>query len=272
MKRKPLITFFIAIFIMLTILILFPFNCTYKKSPQEHSLSFIKQLPNTVNLSSLTYNKEDDFLYATQNSPAQLFKITKSGDIMDRAPLPFISDAETIEHIQGNIFAAVDENTSELFFFTVTKDMHISFRNKIQLEKFNKKNRGFEGLAWKADDRMLFVAKERRPSKIFIYQLSPDLLSVKQATIPEELNDIRINDISGLAFNNESLMILSDESRNLLKFNLTEMSFIEMLDLTKGNHSLTSDLPQPEGIVTLSDESIYVASEPDILAKFVPNK
>ncbi|ELK0718717.1 esterase-like activity of phytase, partial [Escherichia coli] len=57
MKRKPLIAFFIAIFIMLTILILFPFNCTYKKSPQEHSLSFIKQLPNTVNLSSLTYNK-----------------------------------------------------------------------------------------------------------------------------------------------------------------------------------------------------------------------
>ncbi|EEX5998118.1 esterase-like activity of phytase, partial [Escherichia coli] len=28
MKRKPLISFFIAIFIMLTILILFPFNCT----------------------------------------------------------------------------------------------------------------------------------------------------------------------------------------------------------------------------------------------------
>ncbi|EFC8569934.1 esterase-like activity of phytase, partial [Escherichia coli] len=34
MKRKPLIAFFIAIFIALTISILFPFNCTYKKSPQ----------------------------------------------------------------------------------------------------------------------------------------------------------------------------------------------------------------------------------------------
>ncbi|EPA7784526.1 TPA: esterase-like activity of phytase, partial [Escherichia coli] len=32
MKRKPSIAFFIAIFIMSTILILFPFNCTYKKS------------------------------------------------------------------------------------------------------------------------------------------------------------------------------------------------------------------------------------------------
>ncbi|EHR8838515.1 YjiK family protein [Shigella flexneri] len=272
MKRKPLIAFFIAMVIPLIIAILFTFNFNYKKSSQENSLSFIKQLPNTVNLSSLTYNKEDDFLYATQNSPAQLLKIARSGDIIDRAPLPFISDAETIEHIQGNIFAAIDEKTSELFFFTVTKDMHISFRNKIQLEIFNKKNRGFEGLAWKADDRMLFVAKERRPGEIFTYQLSPDLLSVKQVTIPEALNDIRVNDISGLDFNNESLMILSDESRKLLKFNLTEMSFVEMLDLTKGNHSLSSDLPQPEGIVTLPDESIYVASEPDILAKFVPNK
>ncbi|HBB2409879.1 TPA: YjiK family protein, partial [Escherichia coli] len=106
----------------------------------------------------------------------------------------------------------------------------------------------------------------------FAYQLSPDLLSAKQVTIPEELNDIHVKDISGLDFNNESLMILSDESRKLLKFNLTEMSFVEMMDLTKGNHSLTSDLLQPEGIVTLPDESIYVASEPDILAKFVPNK
>uniref|UniRef100_UPI001374F745 SdiA-regulated domain-containing protein n=1 Tax=Escherichia coli TaxID=562 RepID=UPI001374F745 len=110
------------------------------------------------------------------------------------------------------------------------------------------------------------------PTGMFAYQLSPDLLSAKQVTIPEELNDIHVKDISGLDFNNESLMILSDESRKLIKFNLTEMYFVEMMDLTKGNHSLTSDLLQPEGIVTLSDESIYVASEPDILAKFVPNK
>ncbi len=117
------------------------FTCShhYPKSPQEYSLSFIKQLPDTVNLSSLTYNEEDKFLYATQNSPAQLIKITRDGDIINRAPLPFISDAETIEHIQGNLFAAVDEKTSELFFFTVTKDMSISLRNRIQLEKFNKK-------------------------------------------------------------------------------------------------------------------------------------
>ncbi|CBG89705.1 SdiA-regulated domain-containing protein [Citrobacter rodentium] len=270
MKRNSLIVFFIAILITSTTLFLFEFNFSYKKSPQEYSLSFIKRLPNTVNLSSLTYSKEDNFLYATQNSPAQLLKITKSGDIIDRVPLPFISDAETIEYIKGNIFAAVDEKTSELFFFTITKHMNVSFRNKIQLEKFNKKNRGFEGLAWKADDLMLFAAKERRPNGIFAYQLSSDLLSAKQVTIPEALNDIRVNDISGLDFNNESLMILSDESRKLLKFNLIEMSFVEIMDLTKGNHALTSDLPQPEGIVTMSDGSIYIVSEPDILAKFIP--
>ncbi|MFV2429069.1 SdiA-regulated domain-containing protein, partial [Escherichia coli] len=85
------------------------------------------------------------------------------------------------------------------------------------------------GLAWKAEGRMLFVAKERRPTGMFAYLLSPDLLSAKQVTIPEELNDIHFKDISGLDFNNESLMILSDESRKLLKFNLTEMSFVEMM-------------------------------------------
>ncbi|EFO9020950.1 esterase-like activity of phytase, partial [Escherichia coli] len=72
MKRILFIAFFIAMFVTPIALILFVFDYDYKKSPQEYSLSFIKQLPNTVNLSSLTYNKEDDFLYATQNSPAQL--------------------------------------------------------------------------------------------------------------------------------------------------------------------------------------------------------
>ncbi|EEZ9148773.1 esterase-like activity of phytase, partial [Escherichia coli] len=72
MKRSLFIAFFIAMLVTPIALILFVFDYGYKKSPQEYSLSFIKQLPNTVNLSSLTYNKEDDFLYATQNSPAQL--------------------------------------------------------------------------------------------------------------------------------------------------------------------------------------------------------
>ncbi|EIG5981070.1 esterase-like activity of phytase, partial [Escherichia coli] len=56
MKRILFIAFFIAMFVTPIALILFVFDYGYKKSPQEYSLSFIKQLPNTVNLSSLTYN------------------------------------------------------------------------------------------------------------------------------------------------------------------------------------------------------------------------
>ncbi|EFN9281195.1 esterase-like activity of phytase, partial [Escherichia coli] len=40
MKRRLFIAFFIAMFVTPIALILFVFDCGYKKSPQEYSLSF----------------------------------------------------------------------------------------------------------------------------------------------------------------------------------------------------------------------------------------
>ncbi|HEB5782188.1 TPA: YjiK family protein [Escherichia coli] len=91
----------------------------YEKNDTVYQLDYIRQLPGIQNLSSLTLHKEQGLLYATQNKPAMLLKLSMEGELIHSVPLHFITDAETVEHISGNIFAAIDENTSELFFFTV---------------------------------------------------------------------------------------------------------------------------------------------------------
>lgn len=133
-----------CVVILFSVLIVFFFyayfnNRYYEKSATIYQIDFLQQLSGIENLSSLTFHREQKLLYATQNRPATLLKLNLKGELLHSVPVPFLSDAETIEHICGNIFAAIDESTSELFFFSVSDDMTITLRNSIPLQKFNKK-------------------------------------------------------------------------------------------------------------------------------------
>ncbi|EMQ8345674.1 YjiK family protein [Escherichia coli] len=242
----------------------------YEKNDAEYQVDYIRQLPGIQNLSSLTLHKEQGVLYATQNKPAMLLKLSMEGEIIHSVPLHFITDAETVEHISENIFAAIDESTSELFFFTVEHDMTITLRNSIPLPSFEKKNRGFEGLAWDMDGHILYAAKERKPHAIYSWSLSESPFSaeqIKRDNVPYQVN---VDDISALDYNHGRLLLLSDESRLLLETNTAGDSWTEVLNLTRGNHGLVADLPQPEGVVRAQDGSIYIASEPDLIVRFRP--
>ncbi|UMT24779.1 esterase-like activity of phytase [Escherichia coli] len=242
----------------------------YTKNDTEYKLDFMRKLPGVQNLSSLTLHREQGHLYATQNKPATLLKISAEGDILQSVPLPFITDAETIEYIDDNIFAAVDESSSELFFFTVTADMAIILHNAIQLSSFKKKNRGFEGLAWNRDEHILYAAKERKPHGIFTWHLSPDSGSIKSIQLPDFPYRVDVDDISALDYSSGKLLVLSDESRVLLETVAGATTYTEVLRLTRGYHGLTEDIPQPEGVVRTPDGSIWIASEPDLLVRFRP--
>lgn len=245
----------------------------YEKNDTEYQLDYIRQLPGIQNLSSLTLHKEQGILYATQNKPAMLLKLSMEGELIHSVPLHFITDAETIEYISENIFAAIDENTSELFFFTVDDNMHITSitpRNSLRLPVFKKKNRGFEGLAWNMNEHLLYTAKERSPHDIYTWHLSADLFSAEPAELTGFPYQVRVYDISALDYSDGKLLLLSDESRLLLETDSTGTSWTEVLNLTQGNHGLTRNIPQPEGVVRTPDGSIYIASEPNLIARFHP--
>ncbi|HAM3328553.1 TPA: hypothetical protein IBI90_004816, partial [Escherichia coli] len=70
---------------------------------------------NINNLSSLTYSPHDGYLYATVNKPAKLLIISTGGAMRQIKNMPFIKDAESIEHLTENMFLAADEETSILY-------------------------------------------------------------------------------------------------------------------------------------------------------------
>ena len=267
-KNKRIFTVLVILVSVATYLFLYLRH--YEKNDTVYQLDYIRQLPGIQNLSSLTLHKEQGLLYATQNKPAMLLKLSMEGELIHSVPLHFITDAETVEHISGNIFAAIDENTSELFFFTVDHDMRITPRNSLLLPVFEKKNRGFEGLAWNMNEHLLYTAKERSHHDIYTWHLSADLFSAEPTELTGFPYQVRVDDISALDHSNGRLLLLSDESRLLLETDSTGTSWTEVLNLTQGNHGLTRDIPQPEGVVRTPDGSIYIASEPNLIARFHP--
>ncbi|EHZ8051050.1 SdiA-regulated domain-containing protein [Escherichia coli] len=262
---------YIALFVVVVSSAVFMLNFRhYEENNTEYQLDYIRQLSGIQNLSSLTFHKEQGYLYATQNKPATLLKLSSEGDILDSILLQFITDAETIEHISGNIFAAIDESSSKLFFFTVDNDLTVTLRNSIPLPQFKKKNHGYEGLAWDMDAHILYAAKERRPYEIYTWYLSTDLSSVKQIQLTDFPYQVNVDDISALDYSNGRLLLLSDESRLLLETDSDGKTWTEVLNLTQGNHGLNRDIPQPEGVARTPDGSIYIASEPNLIARFRP--
>ncbi|HHL9086077.1 TPA: SdiA-regulated domain-containing protein [Escherichia coli] len=57
----------------------------------------------------------------------------------------------------------------------------------------------------------------------------------------------------------------SDESGVLLKTGHTGKTYIEILRLKQGNHEITEDILQPEGIGRTLGGSIYITSEPNLI-------
>ncbi|HAM3120491.1 TPA: hypothetical protein IBG13_004714 [Escherichia coli] len=129
----------IPLFIILVLIILF-FNLStsYEISDDSYTLSIKKNFLNINNLSSLTYSSYDGYLYATVNKPAKVLKISTDGNIHQIKNMPFIKDAESIEHFTENMFLAADEETSMLYLISINKDMEIKIKKSIQLDIFKK--------------------------------------------------------------------------------------------------------------------------------------
>lgn len=265
-KHKAILT--IPLFIILVLIILF-FNLStsYEISDDSYTLSIKKNFLNINNLSSLTYSSYDGYLYATVNKPAKVLKISTDGNIHQIKNMPFIKDAESIEHFTENMFLAADEETSMLYLISINKDMEIKIKKSIQLDIFKKnKNRGFEGLGWDESSNTLFAAKERKPAKLFSYKLNFNNASAKN----EQKRTLNVNmkDISGLDLYKNNLRVLSDESKLLININLLTNQKNILLNLRKGHHGLQEDIPQAEGVATVPNGDIYIVSEPNIFYHF----
>ncbi|MBB2255079.1 SdiA-regulated domain-containing protein [Escherichia sp. 0.2392] len=261
-----------------TVLFFRPGHLLFDDIPESDGyLSQSTVLPGVTNLSSLTFNRDDGMLYATLNSPPTLLRLSRDGDITGSQPLDFLRDAESVEYIADGQYALADEANSLIYIVSIDADMAVTILKKFHAGMFfsKKKNRGYEGLAWDGQNNRLYLGREKGSERLYSLEYHPDTQIISGVNVHHGLNQrLHLQDISGLDFDGNNLLILSDESGVLLRTQpgAEQDAVISVMHLKKGCHGLEQDIPQPEGVATDDEGNIYVVSEPDGFWKFTAVK
>lgn len=237
------------------------------------------KLPDLKNLSGITFNPDRNTLFAVTNRSPEVLELSLDGGLLRRIPTRGLQDPEAIEYLGDERYLVADERIQTLFEVRITDstsvvDVDQSARLSIGVELSG--NKGFEGLAYDEERRRIFVAKEKRPRRI--YEVSGFPVNAGEVLNIQILQDARsdrrlpLRDISSLHFDAETghLLVLSDESRRIIELD-RQKQVIRSFPLTSGWHGLAKSIPQPEGITMDNEGNIYVVSEPDLFYRFLRN-
>ncbi|MFJ7311478.1 SdiA-regulated domain-containing protein [Pseudomonas sp. NPDC098747] len=228
-------------------------------------------------VSALTYDPSRNTLFTVTNQNPHLVELSLDGRMLSKRPLVGFRDPEAIEYISPGVFVIADEREQRLLKVDVNDDMvqvNAADAEQLSLTVNAGGNKGFEGLAYDAVGKRLFVAKERDPVRIyeihgFPYQAADKPFSMSIIDNPQRDKDLFIRDLSSVYFDNRSghLLALSDESRLILELDATGMP-ISSLSLRAGHHGLREDVPQAEGVAMGDDQTLYLISEPNLFYVF----
>jgi uncharacterized protein YjiK len=228
-------------------------------------------------LSGLTYDPDRRSLFAITNKQTEIIELSLQGEVLRRLPVSGLEDPEAIEYVAPGRYVVADERSQTLVELSIddaatTVDATSARRLSIGIERNG--NKGFEGLAYdRAGDR-LFVAKEKRPLRIYEVKgfVSADGGSTRTlhiGTHAERDAGLPVRDLSSLHFHSPSghLLLLSDESRVIVELD-KQGKPREKLSLGKGKHGLQKRVPQAEGLTMDDDGRLYVVSEPNLFYRF----
>lgn len=228
-------------------------------------------------LSALTYDPDRQSLIAVTNGNPQWVELSLDGELLRAIPLSGFSDPEAIEYIERGVYVISDERTQRLLRVEVddqTQSIDAANVEQLSLGIGQNGNKGFEGLAYDAVGKRLFVAKERDPVRIyevegFPYADDARPLSVHVSEDRERDADLFLRDLSSLHYHQHSghLLALSDESRLVVELN-KEGKPIGSLSLSEGQGGLEERVPQAEGVAMGPDGTLYLVSEPNLFYVF----
>lgn len=229
------------------------------------------------NVSALTYDPDRQTLFSVTNKPAQLVELSLEGKLLRKISLGDFGDTEAIEYISKDVYVLSDEHRQRLFQITLRDDtthLDASQAQQLSLSVGNLGNQGFEGLAYDAASKRLFVAKERNPVRIYEVRGFPQMHSDQPFAVHvvEDLKHNRnlfVRDLSSLLYDARSghLLALSDESRLVLELS-AEGEPISSLSLLRGMQGLRRSVPQAEGIAMDDQGTLYLVSEPNLFYVF----
>ena len=132
-----------------------------------YQLSLSQTLPAIArNLSGLTYSRDTGSLFAVINRPAGLAEISTDGQVLRHFPhIAGLRDIEGIAHVQGDVFAVVEEASNRVRWLQVPAQgaPRLLPRAPLQLPEANFGNLGLEGLAWDPSAAACYWCKSAGP-------------------------------------------------------------------------------------------------------------
>ncbi|MDR2688616.1 MAG: SdiA-regulated domain-containing protein [Azoarcus sp.] len=236
----------------------------------------------TANSSALTYNGETDTLFTTVNHPPQIVELTREGKVVRQLPVAGVEDLEGITHMEGNLFAIIDERRQQIYRVAVdadTRRVDVQGAPRLGLGILQSGNFGFEGISWDEENHRLFVAKEKSP-RVFEIDGLPPLMDGSDKEMDLQIHEWQprqhfryfMRDLSSLSRSNQNghMLLLSDESRLLAEYS-GEGELVGLMPLWRGWHGLATFVPLAEGVTVGRDGTIYLISEPNLFYRFERN-
>lgn len=212
---------------------------------QEDSLELIASYQISVlEPSGLTIDESGSFLYTVSDNTGDIYKLSTEGDLLDTYVYEG-DDLEGVTMFTDNKLLLAEERTKQIVEYDLSTG--ISSKHTINYEN-NFENNGIEGLAYKENDRTIFLLNEKNPGKLL--RLRTDFSII----IEYDLNFA--SDYSGIFYDaiTNNLWILSDESNTLNRCTLQGVLIDEY----------SINVAQAEG-VAITNDKIYIVS--DIEAK-----
>ena len=231
------------------------------------------------NVSALSFDPSRRSLVSVTNQDPHFLELSLDGELLRRIPLRGFQDPEAIEYIRPGVYVVAEERRQRLVEIHVDADTRVididDPRNarKFSLGSANKRNKGFEGLAYDPLRERLFVAREKAPVGIIevngFFNDRGEALDLSVGGDPQRDRGVFLTDLSSLYYDKASdhLLVLSDESRVVIELDRAGDP-LGSLTLRGGNHGLTDDVPQAEGLAMDDRGSLYVVSEPNLFYRF----
>ena len=216
------------------------------------------------NLSGLTWNAETGTLFAVTNEPEIVFELSPEGRVLRRISLRGFKDTEGITHIQGTLFALVEERRGTLSVIRIPDGALVVDHDQaatLALGKSKPKNKGFEGLSYDPATRTLTTMREAKPYATLTVSLDEDFHpgEVRRDRLP----DLCVDDVASLVQDPDGTMwILSEASSCIVHLDRDGRELRRFTLRHDGNPF------QAEGITRSPDGRIFVVGEPNILAVY----
>jgi len=227
------------------------------------------------NLSGITYCAQSKTLYAVTNGPSRVYQLDLDGHCLREIPLVGFHDVEGISYLGGQRFAVIEEQRHIVNVVRIDGQTTVIDRSAViialQADMKKQDNKGFEGVAYDASKRCLYVVNEKRPRQLMaieglVHQGHPLRIRMEPDLMP---GGWYMTDLAGLHFDasTRNLLLVSHESRWVSEVS-PEGKRISFLNLEKGSAGLQETVDQPEGITMDEAGNIYIVSEPNRFYRF----